>query len=126
MFLGEITIMNYRLTQIVQDLAEEYTCGAYHMLYNNCNHFSNDLAKKLGVNELPKFVFRSTNWLGYLCCCLPHGWMNGQEELKRLLEEEEQRERERAKREAKGVKGAEGEGDKKGEERERGLLQWQQ
>ena len=39
--------MNYRLSQIIEEMSEEYTCGSYHMLNNNCNHFSNDLAKRL-------------------------------------------------------------------------------
>ena len=69
------------------------------MLDNNCNHFSNDLAKRLTNNEIPKYVFRSTNFLGYICCCLPVSWMNGQDALKKLIEEDEARERERQKEE---------------------------
>ena len=92
-YLGEVTIMNYRLTQIINELAEEYTCGKYHMFNYNCNHFYNDLAKKLTNTEIPKYLFRASNFLGVVSCCLPADWLNGQVALRKLIEEDEAREK---------------------------------
>lgn len=57
------------------------------MFNNNCNHFSNELSKKLLNIEIPKWIFRSTNILSYLCCCIPTRWANGQTILEYLIEQ---------------------------------------
>lgn len=65
------------------------------MFSNNCNHFSNELSKKLTGNELPKWIFRSTNILTYLCCCLPSSMVNGQWAFQSLMEEQEKKKTEK-------------------------------
>ena len=86
LYLGETTLMQYRLNQIIAELSEEFTVGKYHMFSYNCNHFSNELAKRLTNNEVPKFIFRASNILTYLCCCLPSCITNGQYAYSRIME----------------------------------------
>ena len=36
---------------IINELKEKYKAYKYHMLLNNCNHFSNELVKRLFANK---------------------------------------------------------------------------
>lgn len=86
--------MGYRFRQIIRDLSEEFTCGAYHMFDKNCNHFTDALAKRLLGEEkgIPGWLFRVTDLLGWVCCCLPRRLTSGQWALEGLLEEERRKE----------------------------------
>ena len=42
--------------QAVQEMGEQYKGNAYHLLQRNCNHFSNDLCRKLTEKEAPLWV----------------------------------------------------------------------
>jgi hypothetical protein len=79
-------MMNYRFRQIVRDLSEEYTCGSYHMFEKNCNHFTDSFARKLLGMGIPQWLFRSTDILALLCCCLPRRLTSGQWALESLIE----------------------------------------
>ena len=45
--------------QAVQEMGEQYKGNAYHLLQRNCNHFSNDLCRKLTGKEAPLWVSHS-------------------------------------------------------------------
>ena len=45
-----------RVQQAVQEMGEQYKGNAYHLLQRNCNHFSNDLCRKLTGKEAPLWV----------------------------------------------------------------------
>lgn len=80
--------MGYRFRQIIKDLSNEFTCGKYHMFNNNCNHFTNKFALLLLGKEIPYWILRCTDFLGYLCCCLPNSLCNGQMALESLIAED--------------------------------------
>ena len=86
LYLGETSMMNYRFRQVVRDLSEEYTCGSYHMFEKNCNHFTDSFARKLLGMGIPQWLFRSTDILALLCCCLPRRLTSGQWALESLIE----------------------------------------
>jgi deubiquitinase DESI2 len=85
-------MMGYRFRQIIRDLSEEYTCGKYHMFNLNCNHFTNALAERILGSGIPTWVLRTTDILGWICCCLPRSITSGQWALESLLEEDRRRE----------------------------------
>lgn len=47
--------------QAVQEMGEQYKGNAYHLLQRNCNHFSNDLCRKLTGKEAPLWVSQSAS-----------------------------------------------------------------
>lgn len=55
--------------QAVQEMGEQYKGNAYHLLQRNCNHFSNDLCRKLTAKEAPLWVSHSFN---FAYCLLSH------------------------------------------------------
>ena len=62
------------------------------MFTNNCNHFCRTMAKRLLNQDLPGWIFRITDCLGAITCCLPASLTNGQWALQQLIEEETKRE----------------------------------
>lgn len=70
---------------VLEEFSKEWTCGKYNIFANNCNHFSQEFVKKLlGVN-IPRWIFRTTNILGWMCCCLPTGFVSGKWAIEAIL-----------------------------------------
>jgi hypothetical protein len=87
--LGEVKILETTFSEIIDELEMEFTCGQYHVFEWNCNHFSNEMAKKLLGVPIPKWIMRTTSILSFMCCCLPKGIVSGQWALKNLMDEQE-------------------------------------
>ena len=49
------------LLPIIEELKEKYKCYRYHMLLFNCNHFSDELVRRLTANRrgIPGWVNRA-------------------------------------------------------------------
>jgi hypothetical protein len=58
-------------------MERKYICGKYNMFNFNCNHFSDELARRLTGKGIPNWLFYATNCLKYVCCCLPDGLVTG-------------------------------------------------
>jgi hypothetical protein len=56
------------------------------MFEKNCNHFTDSFARKLLGMGIPQWLFRSTDILALLCCCLPRRLTSGQWALESLIE----------------------------------------
>lgn len=56
--LGRTNCSAAKVSQILKELSQEWPGGKYHWLSKNCNDFSNELLKKLGVPKLPAWVNR--------------------------------------------------------------------
>lgn len=91
-FLGEVEMMDYRFNQILREVIEQFTCGRYHMFSYNCNHFSREMASKLLNVEVPAWLFRATDCLAAITCCLPRRLVNGQWALEMLIRQQEEEE----------------------------------
>ena len=46
-YIGVANCTNEELENIVYDLSLQYTCGNYNIFSNNCNHFSDELIRKV-------------------------------------------------------------------------------
>lgn len=76
--LGEVFLTNQQLHSTMAELAKRFTCGNYNMFSFNCNHFSDELVAMLLGSRLPRWIFRMTSFLKYLCFCLPKRVVSGQ------------------------------------------------
>ena len=47
----------------------------YHILQRNCNHFADDLVKKLGGTGTPHWINRLANLAVWLHCLVPPGYL---------------------------------------------------
>lgn len=54
--LGTTTITKPALLAHVESLRSKWTANAYHLLENNCNHFSNTLVKYLNGGSIPREI----------------------------------------------------------------------
>ncbi|KAL2489756.1 PPPDE putative thiol peptidase family protein [Forsythia ovata] len=59
--LGRTNCSAAKVSQILKELSQEWQGNKYSMLSRNCNHFCNDLLKRLGVPKLPAWVNRFAN-----------------------------------------------------------------
>lgn len=57
--VGYTSMTPQHVQQAVQEMGEQYKGNAYHLLQRNCNHFSNDLCRKLTGKEAPLWVSHS-------------------------------------------------------------------
>ena len=58
------------------------------MFTNNCNHFSQEFVKRILGVKIPRWIFRTTNILNWVCCCLPTGLVSGKWAIEALMEGE--------------------------------------
>lgn len=76
--MGKTSVTPQQFSILYRQLEQKYTNGSYHIFRNNCNHFSNELVGRLVGTSLPNWIFRLTDCLGILSCCLPQGYLNAQ------------------------------------------------
>lgn len=63
---------------ILENLGRKYTGLSYHLIKNNCNHFTSAFAKILSGKDIPKWVNRLASIGGrfpFLCACIPKEWL---------------------------------------------------
>ncbi|KAI9248913.1 PPPDE putative peptidase domain-containing protein [Sporodiniella umbellata] len=62
--------------RVLSDLSNEYTGSSYHLLTRNCNHFSNELCKRLTGKSLPGWINRAAKVGTLFPCILPTLWID--------------------------------------------------
>ncbi|XP_065066575.1 deubiquitinase DESI2-like isoform X1 [Rhopilema esculentum] len=76
--LGFTDFSENDVCDIVEDLGNKFQGPAYHLIKNNCNHFTMEFAKILCGKEIPKWVNRLAS-IGarfpFLCACIPKEWL---------------------------------------------------
>lgn len=58
MWLGTTEMSRLEFRVFLEDLAEGYHGDMYHLIFKNCNHFTDDLCKRLTGNRIPRWVNR--------------------------------------------------------------------
>ena len=64
--LGQTNINYQKINEIIRDLQNDFYPERYHPTNNNCNHFTNALAKVILNKSIPSYV----NRIPYFCSCL--------------------------------------------------------
>ncbi|KAL4442582.1 hypothetical protein ABPG74_006984 [Tetrahymena malaccensis] len=67
-FLGMCDLTSEQIEEIISDLEIDYIGRSYDIFKKNCNHFSDDLCKKLLGKQIPRFVFSVSNFLSFTRC----------------------------------------------------------
>jgi len=71
--LGSITLSSSELGTILRDLQESFKAKHYHVVHQNCNHFTTAAAKRLGVaSKYPSWINRAAS-VGALFVDKPKG-----------------------------------------------------
>ncbi|CAA3007820.1 Hypothetical predicted protein [Olea europaea subsp. europaea] len=67
--LGYLNMPPSEFRTFVESLASEYHGNTYHLISKNCNHFTDDISKRLIGKGIPGWVNRLAR-LGAFCSCL--------------------------------------------------------
>ncbi|KAI4344092.1 hypothetical protein L6164_011362 [Bauhinia variegata] len=67
--LGQINMHPSEFRTFIENLASEYHGDTYHLISKNCNHFTDDVSRRLTGKRVPGWVNRLAR-LGALCSCL--------------------------------------------------------
>jgi hypothetical protein len=71
--LGTTDLSPLEFRSFVEQCADEYYGDTYHLIAKNCNHFTDDLCRRLMGKSIPGWVNRLAR-IGYACnCLLPEG-----------------------------------------------------
>ncbi|KAI4380060.1 hypothetical protein MLD38_006289 [Melastoma candidum] len=67
--LGRVNMPQTEFRSFIENMASEYHGDTYHLISKNCNHFTNDLSRRLTGRRIPGWVNRLAR-LGAVCSCL--------------------------------------------------------
>jgi hypothetical protein len=71
--LGTTNLNAAEFRSFIEQCADEYNGDTYHLIVKNCNHFSEDVCRRLTGKGIPGWVNRLAR-VGYMCnCLLPEG-----------------------------------------------------
>ncbi|CAK9189496.1 unnamed protein product [Sphagnum troendelagicum] len=71
--LGTTNLNALEFRSFIEQCADEYHGNTYHLIAKNCNHFSDDISRRLIARSIPGWVNRLAR-IGYMCnCLLPEG-----------------------------------------------------
>lgn len=73
---GTTDLTEADVERIIQNMGRNcYQGTRYHILQRNCNHFADDLVKKLGGTGTPHWINRLANLAVWLHCLVPPGYL---------------------------------------------------
>lgn len=67
--LGRINLPPHEFRTFIENMASEYHGDTYHLISKNCNHFTDDVSRRLIGKGIPGWVNRLAG-VGALCSCL--------------------------------------------------------
>ncbi|KAK4774177.1 hypothetical protein SAY87_029196 [Trapa incisa] len=67
--LGRINMSPTEFQTFIEDMASEFHGDTYHLITKNCNHFTDDLSRRLTGKGIPGWVNRLAG-IGAACSCL--------------------------------------------------------
>eukprot|EP00736_Rhodelphis_marinus_P007461 Rmarinus@m.20381 len=70
LLIGKTKKTSKEVETILQDLGEEFTGVAYHVVYRNCNHFSEQFVRRLCDNPFPSYINRFAGMAWYIPSCV--------------------------------------------------------
>ncbi|EDW66095.1 deubiquitinase DESI2 [Drosophila virilis] len=76
--LGHTHFTRDEVHRIVEQLGWQFTGNSYHLTNNNCNHFTDSMARILCGRQIPGWINRLAYFVGcvpFLERCLPPEWL---------------------------------------------------
>ncbi|PKI66726.1 deSI-like protein At4g17486 isoform X2 [Punica granatum] len=67
--LGRVNMPSTVFRTFIENMASEYHGDTYHLISKNCNHFTDDLSRRLTGRGIPGWVNRLAG-IGAVCSCL--------------------------------------------------------
>ncbi|KAL6717802.1 hypothetical protein ACLMJK_003887 [Lecanora helva] len=66
---------NTEIEGIIREVSGEFMGGSYNLLTNNCNHFTNEMCKRLVGRQAPGWLNRAASIGVALPCVVPRDWI---------------------------------------------------
>ncbi|KAI8368368.1 PPPDE putative peptidase domain-containing protein [Choanephora cucurbitarum] len=73
--MGYTNLSQKEIDQVLQDISKEYVGTSYKLLTRNCNHFSEDLCKRLTGRTAPGWINRAAKLGTMFPCVIPTEWI---------------------------------------------------
>eukprot|EP00884_Botryococcus_braunii_P009713 jgi/Botrbrau1/18743/Bobra.0386s0066.1 len=73
--LGQTDFTAHEVQEIILDMGRKYRGNSYHLLQQNCNHFSDELCLRLTGQHAPFWINRLAGLAVMLHCLLPSAWV---------------------------------------------------
>lgn len=74
-FIGWARISKEELRNVVKEVSEEFLGGEYRLLERNCNHFSEEMCRRLTGQGVPGWINRASRVGGWAPCVVPREWL---------------------------------------------------
>ena len=74
-FIGWARMSKEDMETVVRGVSEEFLGGEYRLLERNCNHFSEELCRRLTGQGVPAWVNRASRVGGWAPCVVPREWI---------------------------------------------------
>ncbi|CAA7397324.1 unnamed protein product [Spirodela intermedia] len=68
-FLGYTKMIRSEFRAFMEHIVSDYHGDTYHLIFKNCNHFTDDICSRLTGKRIPGWVNRLAH-LGEVCSCL--------------------------------------------------------
>ncbi|KAI7899709.1 PPPDE putative peptidase domain-containing protein [Cokeromyces recurvatus] len=73
--MGYTNLTRQQVDKILKDISKEYSGTSYKLLTRNCNHFSEDLCKRLTGKTAPGWINRAAKLGTMFPCVIPTEWI---------------------------------------------------
>ncbi|KAG2231307.1 hypothetical protein INT48_006418 [Thamnidium elegans] len=73
--MGYTNLSKKQVDKVLQDISKEYIGTSYNLLTRNCNHFSEDLCKRLTGKTAPGWINRAAKLGTMFPCVIPTEWV---------------------------------------------------
>ncbi|KAI8981762.1 PPPDE putative peptidase domain-containing protein [Mycotypha africana] len=74
--MGFSNLSQNQIEKILYDISREYVGTSYKLLTRNCNHFSEDLCKRLTGKSSPRWINRAAKLGTMFPCVIPTEWVD--------------------------------------------------
>ncbi|KAI8137350.1 PPPDE putative peptidase domain-containing protein [Fennellomyces sp. T-0311] len=73
--MGYTDLSEHEIAQILQTISHEFGGTTYNLLTRNCNHFTDDLCKRLTGKAAPGWINRAAKLGTMFPCVIPDEWI---------------------------------------------------
>ncbi|CAO3619797.1 unnamed protein product [Mucor fragilis] len=73
--MGYTNLSQQQVDKVLKEISKEYVGTSYKLLTRNCNHFSEDLCKRLTGKQAPGWINRAAKLGTMFPCVIPTEWV---------------------------------------------------